>query len=81
VKLLQDRVDEMAKDKASNTALHIAAQIGFASVMDVLTNKSAVNTKGYNNLTPLHFAVMNEHRTVVELLKDANVKAKDCVVG
>ncbi|KAJ5249519.1 hypothetical protein N7524_011835 [Penicillium chrysogenum] len=81
VRLLQDRVDEMAKDKAGNTALHIAAQMGFASVVELLIKKSPVNVEGYNNLTPLHFAAMNEHRTVVELLKDADVEAKDYIIG
>ena len=29
VELLQHRIDEMARDKDGNTALHIAAQMGF----------------------------------------------------
>lgn len=67
----------MAKDKDRNTTVHIIAQIGFASVTKLLIKKSTINIGGYNNLTPLYFAAIGGHRSVAELLKDANVESKD----
>ncbi|KAJ5876417.1 uncharacterized protein N7529_002001 [Penicillium soppii] len=79
--LLQNGSDAIAKDKDGNTALHIAAQMGFAPVAKLLIEKSDVNVNSCNNLTPLHLAAINGHTTVAELLVGANIEAKDNKIG
>jgi ankyrin repeat protein len=81
VKLLLNGTNTMALDKDGNTALHIASQMGFADVVELLITHN-VHSKGYYDLTPLHFAAMNGHTAVAELLIDtAEVRAKDMHFG
>lgn len=42
--------------------------------MKLLIEEIDINSKGFNGLTPLHFAAMNGHRPVVEVLERVNVK-------
>ncbi|KAJ5474419.1 hypothetical protein N7475_003985 [Penicillium sp. IBT 31633x] len=83
--LLEAGGKEMASmtDDKGNTALHTAAQARFALVVELLMNIIDINVEGCDGLTPLHFAAMNGHRSVVELLidADADAKAKDKRIG
>ncbi|KAJ5356584.1 ankyrin [Penicillium concentricum] len=51
------------------------------SVVELLITKCDVNLKGFNGLTPLHFAAISGHRTLVEFLEGADVKAKNDNIG
>lgn len=84
VKLLLDGQGEAGvQDKYNNTALHIAAERGFEPVVVELLSKGNVEARGWNDLTPLHYAALNGHEKVVELLvqNGADVNARDNKVG
>ncbi|KAJ5378157.1 ankyrin repeats (3 copies) domain-containing protein [Penicillium cataractarum] len=69
------------RDKNGDTALHIAARMGFFFVTKTLINDRTINAQGSNNLTPLHVASMNGDLELISLLKDANVTSKDSKFG
>lgn len=80
VKLLQTDIDRKIRDNRGNLALHVAAQIGHLQVVKLLLADGR-NSKGYNDLTPLHYATIYGHGEIVELLEGADLEAKDNKFG
>lgn len=68
--LLLEGIDPSVKDNNQDTALHLAVEKGFKPVVDLLIRKSgvSVNSKGRNNMKPLHYAAIGGLEGVVELL-------------
>ena len=67
-------------DEFGNTALHIAAEQGFADMAELLLNNNAdLEIKGLNHYTPLLYAVSNFNNEMVLLLlrHGANVNCQD----
>lgn len=77
VELLLDEVDINHKDpKTGNTALMLAAQNGYLTLVgDLIANGATIdlNNKGY---TALRFAAENGHADVVEYLLDAGARMR-----
>lgn len=66
--------------KGGVTLLHLAAEHGHISVVELLLDKRAdVGTESDTNSTPLHFAAGKGHKYIVELLlgNKADISAKD----
>ena len=66
--------------KNRNTCLMTAAWHGYLDVCRVLIDKGAqVNAKGWNGMTPLHWAISNGKLEIVRLIRGhgADVKARD----
>ena len=60
--------------------IHVAARVGdLAGVQAELDKGADVNEKAARGFTPLHYAVINDHKEIAELLiaAGANVNAKD----
>lgn len=69
-----------AVDSKKRTALHVAAEIGHSSLVDLLLNKQlSPHARDKLLRTPLHWAALNGHEVPVELLVKAgsDVFAKD----
>lgn len=59
-----------------NTPLHIAAEMGYYSVAEMLIkDKVDINAKNKIGETPLHLAVMMGHKTIAELLLNNHADA------
>lgn len=69
------------KDKHKNTALHLAAQMGFAPIVKLLATHDTINTRCANGLIPLHHAAMNGDIEVAKLLTGSDLEAKDTRFG
>ncbi|KAJ6031165.1 hypothetical protein N7540_001897 [Penicillium herquei] len=83
VKLLLDhQIDPNVTDNDGNIALHIAARMGFIGIVRTLF-KRHLNARGCNNLTALHYAVINRHIKVALLLleNNARVNVRDGKLG
>jgi ankyrin repeat protein len=65
---LRHGADALAKDRQGTTALHVAAEEDGAMCRLLITAGVPVNIRNESGLTPLHFAVMQGNRRVVELL-------------
>ncbi|RWA08874.1 hypothetical protein EKO27_g6231 [Xylaria grammica] len=74
-----------AADRRGNTALHLAADMGFGEVVRRLCEQtqSSVNSQGRNGLTPLHYAALSGHYDVAEILisNNATINIKDSKIG
>jgi len=58
-----------AKDANGNTALHVAAQMGYASVIREMVNKGAsINATNKNNETPIFSALKADSYNVIRVL-------------
>ena len=74
--------DPDARDKEQRTALHIAAEKGYTSVVKLLlAHKASINAKDKYEGTALYWAVSEGHNAVVELLLEnganVNIGRKD----
>lgn len=59
-----------AKDKSSETPLHIAAVRGYQEITALLIDKGAdLNAKNNEGVTPLQLALQRGHQSIVELLR------------
>ncbi|XP_075061419.1 uncharacterized protein LOC142150074 [Mixophyes fleayi] len=59
-------------------ALHLACQNGFfATVLLLLENGASVNKLDGNNHTPLHYALVGQHRDVCQLLIEWGCRVRD----
>lgn len=79
--MIAERSNLLQTNKRGNTAMHIAARMGFISIVEHLlrVETGLLEVKGSDGLTPLHYAAMNGHEEVVALLVNtgANAEAKD----
>lgn len=75
---LRHGANAMAKDRQGTTALHVAAEEDGDMCRLLITAGVPVNIRNESGLSPLHFAVMQGKRRIVELLVDlgADVNAK-----
>lgn len=75
-----ERVADPVLSTDSGVRLNVAAMEGNEdAVLDLLNKGVNINTRGYNNVTPLMFAAKNGHAKVVNILleKGADINAKD----
>ena len=79
--LIEHGADTTLKDDNLNSAIHFAAINGYLLIVKYLIERQyfSVNTKGYLNRTPIHYACMKNHYDIVNYLlsKGADVNAKD----
>lgn len=71
VQLLLDRGSDVnAADRSGNTALHIAADMGFGRVVKRLCEQAQthVGVQGQDGLTPLHYAALRGHDDIAKIL-------------
>lgn len=68
-----------AQDSLNSALLDAAWENNFDKVKLLVSQGADVNTRSYDNATPLHFAVSNNNIDMVKLLvyKSANINAKD----
>ncbi|CAJ1034798.1 putative Ankyrin repeat (3 copies)/Ankyrin repeat [Leishmania shawi] len=60
------------RDASGNSAVHVAAGLGFSSMIEILVNECGCAVEEYNTsgFTPLHLAAFHGHADCVHLLRD-----------
>jgi len=81
--LLHDQIDPLIVDNDGNLALHIAAQMGFKPMINILEKYTSLSATGCNKLTALHYAIINRHPTMASLLleRGAKITAREAKLG